>query len=779
MIVMNKIKNHSFGMAPSAFSILLAFVLSSCVVPVEEDKKPSPRPNPTPFEDDDSLAIYVLADSAPEIWMWIEDGPSISELEGHSYPGPKMSLSWDGYYVAEVPAEYLPLSGSLRVKIDGSSGPSGTLEQTSWHNGLTWVTEDPRQTGVFEPYIGPYLTLLESSPGPDDKIIPVSLNPEENVIINWELPGFPADYIPGVEYREAGSGAWNFVQEDSFAAGKLLEISPWGKIFRTTLTGLEAGTSYEYRLVGPFDRHSETYSFSTPDFALDQTSFLVVGDMQDNGNSQRWEDVAQAISSNHLEDFDFMVTVGDMVMDDLAQGEERYYYWKIFFDKGKELFASKVIYPAMGNHDTPANPNTDNVTYTVNPQDTHSFRKYFGIDQDMDNPDYYFYEWGDATFFSVNSEIPAFAAKFPGVLDPQIVMDQNDWLEQNLNASSSQWNFAYFHIPPINPVGRKDEVPALRPLVDSFNGKLDWCITGHVHQYQRTKPLTATADTITIRSRYGRGTEEGVGYIVAPPSGNHPRYYTPEDEDILAFFPESQNNEPAKEVGFSLFKIDGKSLTMETYGLGTVGSQDQPWGYFRQNNNRDSFLIDRVTYSKNGITAEAGPDQSITLGQSLSLDGSASTSTGEPITQYLWKNSNGNISPSWTPNQSGTFAIKLEALDAQGVGDDDSLYVTVTDPDASFNSDFTQVDFRGDLNGWGLTPMSLTGDFTWTIEVYVNEENVNSQFKFYTSGRWYGDDERDGETHSDEEVNIYLPSEPGFYRITLFDADRLYEILKL
>jgi hypothetical protein len=108
-----------------------------------------------------------------------------------------MSLSWDGYYVAEVPEEYLPLSESLRVKIDGSSGPSGTLEQTSWHNGLTWVTEDPRQTGVFEPYIGPYLTLLESSPGPDDKIIPVSLNPEENVIINWNSPDSRQIIFPG------------------------------------------------------------------------------------------------------------------------------------------------------------------------------------------------------------------------------------------------------------------------------------------------------------------------------------------------------------------------------------------------------------------------------------------------------------------------------------------------------------------------------------------------------------------------------------------------------
>jgi hypothetical protein len=86
-------------------------------------------------------------------------------------------------------------------------------------------------------------------------------------------------------------------------------------------------------------------------------------------------------------------------------------------------------------------------------------------------------------------------------------------------------------------VGRKNEVPALRPLVDSFNGKLDWCITGHVHQYQRTKPLTATASTIDIKPRYGRRTEEGVGYIVAPPSGNFPSYYWPEDNSYPGLHP--------------------------------------------------------------------------------------------------------------------------------------------------------------------------------------------------------------------------------------------------
>jgi hypothetical protein len=186
-----------------------------------------------------------------------------------------------------------------------------------------------------------------------------------------------------------------------------------------------------------------------------------------------------------------------------------------------------------------------------------------------------------------------------------------------------------------------------------------------------------------------------------------------------------------------------------------------------------------VSYNKNGITADAGPDLEVTLGDAVNLDSSASSSTGEPISQYLWSNSSGSIGPNWTPSQPGTYAVKLEALDSQGLGDSDTLFVTVNDPSQNYNKDFSHADFRGDLNGWGQTPMTLVDHYTWAIEVYVDEESVNSQFKFYTSGRWYGDNERDGETHSNEYANCYLPSEPGFYRITLFDAERRYETQKL
>jgi hypothetical protein len=188
-----------------------------------------------------------------------------------------------------------------------------------------------------------------------------------------------------------------------------------------------------------------------------------------------------------------------------------------------------------------------------------------------------------------------------------------------------------------------------------------------------------------------------------------------------------------------------------------------------------------MSYNKNGITADAGPDLEVTLWQcTVNLDSSGSSSIGDPISQYLWSTSSGSIGPSWTPSQPGTYAVKLEALDSQGLGDSDTLFVTVNDPSQNYAKDFSHADFRGDLNGWGVTPMTLVDNYAWSIEVYVSpEESVNSQFKFYTSGRWYGDNERDGETHSNEYANCYLPSEPGFYRITLFDAERRYETQKL
>jgi hypothetical protein len=50
---------------------------------------------------------------------------------------------------------------------------------------------------------------------------------------------------------------------------------------------------------------------------------------------------------------------------------------------------------------------------------------------------------------------------------------------------------------------------------------------------------------------------------------------------ILDFTPRNQHGEPAKEVGFTIFRLEGQTMVMETYGLGTVGGQSQPWGYFR------------------------------------------------------------------------------------------------------------------------------------------------------------------------------------------------------
>lgn len=445
---------------------------------------------------------------------------------------------------------------------------------------------------AFTPYIGPYLTLLQPTPLKSDGTATV-LNPETSMVINYELKARPKNYIGAVRFRKL-DGEWQLQQEDDYKPIQELV----GKVHHITLTGLSSNTVYEYQVVGPQNTYGKTYRFETAANALDSSRFLVVGDMQDEQQKQRWQDVANAIVEDHLDDFDFIITVGDMVKDDIPESGERFYWWRVFFSKGEALFASKPIFPALGNHDTPAHPEiADFRHYSSNPEDTLSFRKYFYLNTDMSKPDYYSFQYGNACLLSVNSEIPVFYGRYPERDKSQRVKEQANWLEQAVTqASQCPWSFAYWHVPPINPAGGKNEVKYLRPYANFFNQKLDWSITGHVHEYQRVKPLQAYTDRFDFKERYGRDRQQGVGYLIAPPAGQWPRDNTSDQMNQLAFYPHNQYG-VAYEVGFTIVQTQANNIEIKTYGMGDVSDRPQPKGY-REGNKRGKMLIDKVSYSK-------------------------------------------------------------------------------------------------------------------------------------------------------------------------------------
>ncbi|GAD00704.1 metallophosphoesterase [Agarivorans albus] len=715
----------------------------------------------------------------PSIWAWISNGSAISELQGHTWNNqPNLAIDPNsGYYYWDLPSQYqselasgLKLNFILNKNDEFSRNEPGCYSGHQWYPNLEDCINKP-----FKPYIGPYLSLLTPSKSGDYNTATV-LDPATNMVVNYELAQANSNFTAVVYYRSAGTNQWLEQTEDQVAP----LADDLGKVHHITLTQLTPNTEYQYKVLGPNAQLSQQYSFTTAKTTMNYSRFLVIGDMQDEQGEQRWHDIAQAIAADHMDDFDFIITVGDMVKDDVSHSDERFYWWKVFFDKGQQLFSSKPILPAMGNHDTPGNHNvSDSEQYWSNPEDTRSFRKYFYLSPDMSDPDYYSFQYGSACFISVNSEIPVFYGRHPERDNANNAATQASWLEQEVNkAQACPWSFAYWHVPAINPAGGKSEVEFVRPYTDYFNQKLDWSITGHVHEYQRLKPVYATQQSLDFnKTGYGRAANQGVGYMIAAPAGQWPRNTTSNNMNQLAFYPHNSNG-TAYEIGFTIINVSANNFELKTYGMGSVGNKVQPAGY-RPGDDRSKQLLDAHSYSKPALTADAGADIQLKLGDSVTFNASGSQAFAGEIVSYQWSNGLSGQSATTMYTEPGSFAITLTITDSLGNQANDTLIVTVHDPQTSFGKDFNGVDFRGTANGWGNSAMSLIADNTWQILVNIEDTNNNPRFKFYANDKWYGDSNNDGETHSNESSSIKLTQGAGLYQITLTDNTRKYQINKL
>lgn len=88
------------------------------------------------------------------------------------------------------------------------------------------------------------------------------------------------------------------------------------------------------------------------------------------------------------------------------------------------------------------------------------------------------------------------------VLDANTYMDWNDatlrdWLTKDLAAAqSATWRIVAFHQPGFNSAREHFSEQQMRPLSPLFEaGHVDVVFSGHVHNYQRSFPLTFTPDS--------------------------------------------------------------------------------------------------------------------------------------------------------------------------------------------------------------------------------------------------------------------------------------------
>jgi len=146
-----------------------------------------------------------------------------------------------------------------------------------------------------------------------------------------------------------------------------------------------------------------------------------------------------------------------------------------------------------------------------------------------------------------------------------------------------------------------------------------------------------------------------------------------------------------------------------------------------------------------------------------------------------WSENYGDSNGDGIANLAGSNIAILEGAGEYALQfNDDTLAYSVTHLGytPNFARDFTSVFFRGTPNSWTSTAMHLVADNTWEIE--VNFGNTTSErFKFFANDKWYGDSDKDGETHSNEPGDIAVTGGPGRFRIRLIDHLRTYSIEKL
>jgi 3',5'-cyclic AMP phosphodiesterase CpdA len=229
-------------------------------------------------------------------------------------------------------------------------------------------------------------------------------------------------------------------------------VSPSLRVEKTTLTGLQPNTRYEFEAGGA---EAGKGSFKTAPTGNEPYRFVVYGDTRSRHDVHRH--VVDAMVRNGIPDF--VMHTGDLVADGSDSG-----LWPVFFDIERELLRNTAFYPALGNHE----------------RNSREFYEYFQV-----GPPFYSFNWGNGHFIVLNSDLGN-AATTAAARDT-FWTEQTRWLEDDLrNSQKADFRFVVAHHPPFTAVstrqGSNKEMTALTPMFEKY--KVTAGFFGHDHNYQ-------------------------------------------------------------------------------------------------------------------------------------------------------------------------------------------------------------------------------------------------------------------------------------------------------
>ncbi|NNL47589.1 MAG: DUF4038 domain-containing protein, partial [Acidimicrobiia bacterium] len=380
----------------------------------------------------------------------------------------------------------------------------------------------------------------------------------DQIEIIWQT--LPGSSVTGgsfeVQYRATGAGGWLVAPPPTQTA-----LSIGGRINHSTvITGLNFGSSYEYRV-----RHFQdttlidTYqaTFATRLAAGDATafSFVAYGDSANPVNNAGFESVQAEINTT---DAAFALLLGDNAYDTATTSELDARFTPLLAPAATTWNASHVDYLTFGNHEL-----ADGLT---NGEDTEAA---FSVPVPLigvtapaapvgERPEHnYSFDYGDVHIVVFDSE----AWNDPTRLDTLLT-----WIEADLAASDSRWQIVAAHLP----VAGAPNYPEFNPSTDYYQqivsrlgaAGVDLFLSGHDHTYFRSYPLTGeSGGSATFVLDTDNSYAEGAGLVqVTSARGGHS--LRGGDFSVFPFIATGVSNDTSSEPGFVKIDVTNSALTV-------------------------------------------------------------------------------------------------------------------------------------------------------------------------------------------------------------------------
>ncbi len=333
----------------------------------------------------------------------------------------------------------------------------------------------------------------------------------------WHVADVDADWT--VELKVKAGDAWKKSGSAEYTRVAVGGIEPH-RIYRSILKDLTNGGTFTYRLL---KNGAEVFTAEAiaPKNDKQAYRFVAIGDIGAQTPNQKL--LAVQI---YKEKPDLVVVPGDIVYSTGRISEYRTKFWNIYNSDKQTIESAPIMrsvpfVAAPGNHDV---GNRDLDRYP----DGLAYFSYWN--QPLNGPAGG--EGGAISPLLKGSDVNKKAFKdaagdaFPRMgnfsfnygnahwlfLDSNPYMnfedkDLLDWIKNDLaSAKNTTWRFVVFHHPGFNSSRAHFEDQQMRPLAPWFeDGKVDVVFTGHVHNYQRTFPLTFTPQKQAASADKARG----------------------------------------------------------------------------------------------------------------------------------------------------------------------------------------------------------------------------------------------------------------------------------